>query len=163
MIKLHIAPQFGILVSQDSYGVPTVDTRRADTMALIEDGQTIVLGGLRQKKTTKDISKVPVLGDMPLIGGMFKAETESLATSELVIFITTKIIEKSRMTSDELLQYDSTHIPAPQISRTRLETGGKAPRAVTTNVTERAEQFRVEDANDIKEISDILKKLLNEQ
>jgi type IV pilus assembly protein PilQ len=145
-IKLHIAPQFGVLVSQDAFGVPTVDTRKADTMALIEDGQTIVLGGLRQKKTTKDISKVPVFGDMPLIGGLFKAETESQVTSELVIFITTKIVGKSQMTDDEIKQYDSTHIPSPQISQTRFEKVEK-----------------VEDVNQPQDISEILKKLLEKE
>jgi type IV pilus assembly protein PilQ len=163
IIKLHIAPEFGILVSQDIYGVPTVDTRRADTIALIEDGQTIVLGGLRQKKTTKDISKVPLFGDMPLVGGLFKAESESVVTSELVIFITTKIIDKSELTADERQEYDLTNITSPQISPMRLEAGRKTPKTITPTVSEKSEQIQVKDANDMKEISDILKKLLNEQ
>ncbi|MGD8501550.1 MAG: secretin N-terminal domain-containing protein [Phycisphaerales bacterium] len=99
MLRLHIVPEFGILVAQDMLGVPTVDTRRADTTTLVKDGQTIAIGGLRKRETSKDISKVPVLGDIPLVGGLFKSETESEQITELVVFITTKIV-----TSPELSQ-----------------------------------------------------------
>ena len=71
MIRLHIVPEFGILVSQDALkvligqdktgqdafqnvlGVPTVDIRRADTTAMVKDGQTIVIGGLRKREIQK--------------------------------------------------------------------------------------------------------------
>jgi hypothetical protein len=92
MLRLHIVPEFGVLVAQDMLGAPTVDTRRVDTTTLVKDGQTIAIGGLRKRQTSKDISKVPVLGDMPLVGGLFRSETESEQITELVVFITTKIV-----------------------------------------------------------------------
>ena len=73
LVKLHIAPEFSILAGQDSYGMPIVDARRADTVALIRDGQTIAIGGLRKRETSKSISKVPLLGDIPLLGNLFKS------------------------------------------------------------------------------------------
>lgn len=113
MIKLHIMPEFGVLVSQDENGVPTVDTRRADTVAMIKDGQTIAMGGLRQKETSKDISKVPLLGDIPLIGGLFKSESESEVIRELVVFITTKILAQPALSEVEKRQFEATEFVGP--------------------------------------------------
>jgi len=123
MIKLRVAPEFGVLVGENLQGAPIVDTRKADTMALVEDGQTIVLGGLRTRETTKDISKVPVFGDMPILGGLFKAETESLKTSELVIFITTKIVHKPEMTEQESRRLEESKFVMPDMKKLRLEAG----------------------------------------
>jgi len=106
MIKLHIAPEFGVLVGLDALGLPTVDTRRADTTTLIEDGQTIVLGGLRRKEHSKGVDKVPLLGDLPLIGGLFRGESESEQTKELIVFITTNIITKPMLTQAEQMRLD---------------------------------------------------------
>jgi type II secretory pathway component GspD/PulD (secretin) len=95
-------------------GAPIVDTRRADTTAMIKDGQTIAIGGLRKRNTSKDISKVPLLGDMPLVGGLFKAETESLEINELVVFITTRIMTEPALSEIERRQLKATELaPLP--------------------------------------------------
>jgi type IV pilus assembly protein PilQ len=120
MIKLHIMPEFGVLVSQDENGAPTVDTRRADTFAMIRDGQTIAMGGLRQKETSKDISKVPLLGDIPLVGGLFKAETESEITRELVVFITTKILTQPALSEVEKRQFEATDVVGPDDAKIKI-------------------------------------------
>ncbi len=121
MIRLHIVPKFGVLVSQNPNGMPTVDTRRADTTALIKDGQTIIIGGLRKRETTKDISKVPVLGDIPIVGGLFKSETESKVTRELVVFITPRIITEPVLSETEKKQLGATEFAGPSITKMRLE------------------------------------------
>jgi type IV pilus assembly protein PilQ len=131
MIRLHIVPEFGTLVSQDVLrvlvgrddfgrdafenvlGVPTIDVRRADTTAMIKDGQTIVMGGLRKKETTTDISKVPILGDIPLLGGLFKSETQAEKVNELVVFITTNIVRDPKLTNNERRQFDATQFNGP--------------------------------------------------
>jgi hypothetical protein len=111
MLRLHIAPEFSILVSQDPNGVPTVDARRADTIALVKDGQTIAIGGLRNRKISKDITKVPVLGDIPLVGGLFKSKTESNEINELVVFITPRIITNPELLATDLTDSKSIEIP----------------------------------------------------
>jgi type II secretory pathway component GspD/PulD (secretin) len=129
VIKLHVIPEFGVLVSQnaisvlrgqdnagrDMYqtvlGVPTVDTRRADTVALIKDGQTIAIGGLRKRQTSKDISKVPVIGDIPLIGNLFRSSSESVEISELVVLITPRIIGDPQVVAPELSEDGENGIP----------------------------------------------------
>jgi len=121
VIRLHIVPEFGVLVSQDPNGIPTIDTRRADTIALIKDGQTIVIGGLRKKEITKDISKVPVLGDIPIVGGLFQSETESKLTRELVVFITPRIVTEPVLSETEKKQLDATEFAGPEITKMRLE------------------------------------------
>jgi len=129
LIKLRIMPEFGILVSQNAVpaltgkddigrdiyqnvlGAPTVDTRRADTVALIRDGQTIAIGGLRKRQTSKDISKVPVLGDIPLLGNLFKSSSESVEISELVVLITPRIIGDTQVVAPELSEDGQNGIP----------------------------------------------------
>ena len=144
MIKLHIVPEFGVLVSQgavsvlttkddfgrDVYqnvsGVPTIDTRRADTTAMIKDGQTIVIGGLRKRETSRDITKVPLLGDLPFIGGLFRSETESVVTNELVVFITTRIITRPMLSDLEKKQFSQTEFASPEMTKLRLENDHEA-------------------------------------
>jgi type IV pilus assembly protein PilQ len=139
MIRLHIVPEFGVLVSQDSLrvligqdntgqdafqnvlGAPTVDIRRADTTAMVKDGQTIVIGGLRKRETTKDISKVPVLGDIPIVGGLFQSETESKVTRELVVFITPRIVTEPVLSEAEKKQLDATEFAGPETTKMRLD------------------------------------------
>jgi len=129
MIRLHIVPEFGTLVSQnavsvltgqdrlerDTYqlalGVPTVDVRQTDTMALVKNGQTIAIGGMRKRETSKDVSKVPLLGDIPLLGKLFRSKTESVSVSELVILITPRIINASGAVPAELSAHGENGIP----------------------------------------------------
>ncbi|MHC4464234.1 MAG: type II and III secretion system protein, partial [Planctomycetota bacterium] len=121
MLRLHIVPEFGVLVSQDPEGVPTVDTRRADTIALVEDGQTIAIGGLRKRQTSKDISKVPLLADLPLVGGLFVSESESVEVNELVVFITTQIVAEPVLSELERKQLEATEFARPEMTELRLE------------------------------------------
>lgn len=123
MLKLHIIPEFSALVSHNMRGAPIVDTRFADTKAMIKDGQTIVIGGLRRREVTKDIARVPVLSDMPLVGGLFVSETESVSINELIVFITTKIITESTLSESEKKLFDETVFTSPEINKTRIEKG----------------------------------------
>ncbi len=129
MIKLHIVPEFGMLVSQnavsvltrkDDYGrdvyqnalgMPTVDVRRTDTVALVRNGQTIAIGGMRKRETSKTISKVPLLGDIPLLGNLFRSKTESVSINELVILITPRIINLTEAVPAKLSEYGKNGIP----------------------------------------------------
>ncbi|HUT29113.1 MAG TPA: secretin N-terminal domain-containing protein [Sedimentisphaerales bacterium] len=123
MLRLHIVPEFGIVVGLNADGAPTTDIRRADTTAMVKDGQTVVLGGLRQKKTVRDIAKVPILGDLPLIGGLFRSETESEKINELVLFITTTIVVEPRLSEAERIQFEHTEFAGPQPKKLKIERG----------------------------------------
>jgi len=123
MLRLHIVPEFSVLVSQDLRGLPTIDNRFADTKAMIKDGQTIVIGGLRKREVTKGVSKVPVLADMPLVGGLFISETESQVINELIVFITTRIITEPALSEDEKKLLGETAFTSPEPEKTRIEKG----------------------------------------
>jgi len=134
LVRLHIVPQFSVLVSQGTIesrldelhgrpAAPVVDARRMNTKAMIKDGQTIAIGGLRRREITKDIAKVPVLGDMPLVGGLFISETESKVVNELIVFITTRIITEPALSESEKKLLDKTEFTTPVFEKTRIEKG----------------------------------------
>ena len=126
MIRLHILPSFGIVSKPGEtteagvQTVPTIDTRRVDTKALVRDGQTVVLGGLRKREVSQDISKIPVLGDIPLLGALFSDESESVETNELLIFITPSIVVEPSLSPVELEQLEDTKIPLPKKPTLRI-------------------------------------------
>ena len=95
MLRLHLMPEFNVFVERvtlSTTDIPVVDTRKVDTIALVKDGQTVVLGGMRKKDVSKEKNKIPLLGDLPLIGGLFRFEGEDTAVTELIVFITPRIV-----------------------------------------------------------------------
>jgi type IV pilus assembly protein PilQ len=101
----HITPDnriiLDLVVTQDTRGdtvststgnAVAIDTQEISTQVLVANGETIVLGGIFQQTSTNDVTKVPLLGDLPLFGNLFKNSTEVLEKRELLIFVTPKII-----------------------------------------------------------------------
>jgi type IV pilus assembly protein PilQ len=72
--------------------VPSIDTRTITTQVLVNNGETVVLGGVYEIETLESETKVPLLGDIPVIGALFRSTTRSEDKSELLIFVTPKII-----------------------------------------------------------------------
>lgn len=73
-------------------GEPGITTRAVKTQAMIEDGGTLVVGGIYQEQMSNNISKVPVLGDIPVLGNLFKSRSRSHTRNELLFFITPRIM-----------------------------------------------------------------------
>lgn len=125
MLRLHILPEFGInvgTVQVSNSPVPIVDTRKVDTIALVRDGQTVVLGGMRKKDVSKQINKIPLLGDLPLLGGLFRFEGEDTAVTELIVFITPRIILQEPVLSlVEQQAFEETNFSRPKPDSTRAE------------------------------------------
>jgi len=69
-------------------------TRSSQSRVAVKDGQTIVIGGLMQDKDTKSVSKVPLIGDIPLIGELFKRTRTEKEKTELLIFLTPQVATK---------------------------------------------------------------------
>jgi type II secretory pathway component HofQ len=74
-------------------GAPGVDTRSADTTVMTRDGETTVIGGLIYDNTSDTVYKVPVFGDIPLLGWFFKKKVNIRQRVELLIFVTPRIVE----------------------------------------------------------------------
>jgi type IV pilus assembly protein PilQ len=124
MVRMRIIPEFGVVIGQvqvSSSDVPIVDTRKVDTIALVQDGHAVVLGGLRKKDTTRQINKVPLLGDIPILGTLFKFEGESTVITELVVFITPKIIAEPVLSQQEQEAFDVTIFDGPKSNNTKAE------------------------------------------
>ena len=104
LVEMMVSPQIsqldpgpGIPISASANGsgvisAPIIDIRSADTVAVTPDGQTVVIGGLMQNTKTETITKIPLLGDIPLVGNLFKRTQLSDAKSELIIFLTPHIV-----------------------------------------------------------------------
>ena len=107
MLELEVTPQItpdnriimDLLVSQDSVGSiisggePSIDVTRVETQALVGDGQTLVLGGIFQTEEVNGTKKVPLLGDIPYLGKLFRNDLRNIEKREILIFITPKIID----------------------------------------------------------------------
>jgi type IV pilus assembly protein PilQ len=104
-IRLQVTPQItpegnvilDVDVNKDSVGRSTsagfaIDTKHVKTTALVENGGTVVLGGLFQQNDSNVVDKVPFLGDIPFLGNLFKSTTKLSTRTELLIFITPRII-----------------------------------------------------------------------
>ncbi|MEA3587710.1 general secretion pathway protein GspD [Pseudidiomarina sp. 1APP75-27a] len=76
-------------------GNPSIFERAIQTEVVAQSGQTILLGGLISENTSSGDSKVPLMGDIPILGNLFKSEKESKEKTELVIFITARIVERT--------------------------------------------------------------------
>ena len=95
-----------LLVTKDSVGkivaterggaVPSIDTRRIETEVLVQDGQTLVLGGIRETENADTQSSVPFLGSIPGLGRLFRSSINSSNETELLVFVTPTIIEPKR-------------------------------------------------------------------
>ena len=82
-------------VGQVFFGVPSIDTQKINTQVLVSNGETAVLGGIYEQTERNDVSKVPFFGDLPVIGNAFKRRTKQDDKTELLIFITPKIMDES--------------------------------------------------------------------
>lgn len=84
--------------------VPIVSTSEADTTVMVKDGTTLIIGGLMKNTDTENIAKVPILGDVPVVGGLFRSKGISKEKTELVIFLTPHIVTGD-VSSAETAQY----------------------------------------------------------
>lgn len=112
VLSLRVKPQItpdnhiimDITVHKDSRGalvllagsqVPAIDTKQVSTQVLVDNGETIVLGGVYEQTTSNTSQRVPFLGDLPYIGFLFKQEIKLNNKNELLIFVTPKILEEN--------------------------------------------------------------------
>lgn len=93
--------QMDLNVKQDTVGAtltpglePSIDTREVNTSLLVENGQTVVLGGIFQEERNFDSQKVPLLGDLPVVGTLFRRRATSDEKRELLIFVTPTILDE---------------------------------------------------------------------
>ena len=92
-VKLDINPVVSF-PSGFKNGVPILSVRESKTVANVRDKQTLVIGGIISEKQRDSIAKVPILGDIPLIGALFRSKSKGKERTELMIFVTPTIHKK---------------------------------------------------------------------
>lgn len=112
VLSLAVTPQItpddrvvmDLKVNKDSVGgiysgVPSINTRSVQTQVLVNNGDTVVLGGIYETSSAEGETKVPLLGDIPILGYLFRSTSKSDTKSELLIFVTPKILSESLASS----------------------------------------------------------------
>jgi len=97
-VEMIVSPEISSLTDQtvtiaNGVSVPVIAKRSADTVVVTPDGQPVIIGGLMQNNKTGTDYKIPLLGDIPLLGNLFKRRTKSNSKTELLIFLTPHIVQ----------------------------------------------------------------------
>jgi general secretion pathway protein D len=98
MVEMIVSPQISSIDSSTSIPIsatanaPVINVRSADTVAVTPDGQTVIIGGLMSDTKAANETKIPVLGDIPLLGNLFKRKQKTGTKTELLIFLTPHIV-----------------------------------------------------------------------
>ncbi|HLH52875.1 MAG TPA: hypothetical protein VKY92_04595 [Verrucomicrobiae bacterium] len=99
LVEMMVSPQISSIDPNISIPIssgvnaPVIDVRSADTVAVTADGQTVIIGGLMETDKSQTDTKIPVLGDIPLLGNLFKRKQKSDTKTELLIFLTPHIVQ----------------------------------------------------------------------
>jgi general secretion pathway protein D len=111
LVQMYVAPEISTLTGdtvsiQAGVNAPVIAKRSAETNVVVPDGMTVVIGGLMETNKTESTKKIPLLGDIPLIGFAFKRTIKSKVKTELLIFLTPHVIARTsglqRMAADEV-------------------------------------------------------------
>jgi pilus assembly protein CpaC len=96
-IRLHVVPEvssldFGDGLVFQGITIPGLDTRKVDTEVELESGQSFAIAGLLDQRVTEALSKVPGIGDIPILGKLFQSKTHTPTNSELLVIVTPEIV-----------------------------------------------------------------------
>lgn len=97
-VEMIVSPEISSLTDQtvpiaNGVSVPVIAKRAADTVVVTPDGHPVIIGGMMQNNKTSNESKIPLLGDIPLIGNLFKRQARNNTKTELLIFLTPHIVQ----------------------------------------------------------------------
>lgn len=97
-VSLEVAPEISTLTGETieisaNANAPVIAKRSAETGVVVPDGSTVVIGGLMEDNVTKTTRKVPILGDIPLLGAAFRRKIDEKSKTELLIFLTPHVVE----------------------------------------------------------------------
>lgn len=121
-IRLTVSPEQSVDTGRTGVDsdntTPIIDIRRANTTLLMDDDQVAVLGGLRRRNRKNSIDKIPLLGDLPLIGFLFSNDKIEIEHTELVVFLSPHIHKGEPLTEREMEQFtELKNSPAPEFQK----------------------------------------------
>ena len=96
-IRLQVAPEVSSLdfangITISGFTIPGIDTRKVKTEVELSEGQSFVIGGLLDNRETKNFSKIPFLGDIPVLGKFFQSQSKTRTNTELIVIVTPEIV-----------------------------------------------------------------------
>ena len=138
-ISLRVRPEVSEIssagaVTLDKFTIPALTTRRAETTLELGSGQSMMIAGLLSNTRDNSIEKAPWLGDLPLIGALFRSNAFKRKETELVIIITPYLVKPVNSPSDIALPTDGERAPnnAERVLLGRISAGSSQPRPVPT-------------------------------
>lgn len=118
-LRLHVAPEVSALdftnaLTLSGFTVPAISTRRAETEIELKDGQSFGIAGLLDRRATTQLSKVPGIGDIPILGELFRSRSINKTNTELLVFVTPRIVDP--------VHVDTPPPPMPKVPVPFLDT-----------------------------------------
>jgi type IV pilus assembly protein PilQ len=104
-IVMEVKPKQSVDTGVTISEVPVVDTREATTTLLLDDGQIVVMGGLRRQETKLSRDQIPLLGDLPLIGWLFASDRKIVMNSELLVLISPHVYKGEKPSDEAMAKY----------------------------------------------------------
>jgi type II secretory pathway component GspD/PulD (secretin) len=108
-IFLTVSSEQSVKTGDSADGIPVTDSRKIDTSLLLKDGETVVIGGLRREEKTRQVSQIPLLGDLPLIGFLFKSTTVGKSKSELVVLLSPQLSRGGPVPTEAAARIENVH------------------------------------------------------
>src|SRR6202043_1624136 len=96
-IRLQVAPEVSSLdfangLTISGFTIPSLDTRKVKTEVELSDGQSFAIGGLLDNRETKNFSKIPFIGDIPVLGKFFQSISKTRTNTELIVIVTPEVV-----------------------------------------------------------------------
>jgi len=104
LIFLNVNSEQNVVVGESITEVPIIDTRNTKSEVLLKDGQVVIIGGLRRKEFTKQVNQIPILGDLPLIGFLFKYTNTVVNNTELIVFLSPHIYTEGEPIPEDAME-----------------------------------------------------------
>ncbi len=122
-IRLKIAPEVSTLdftnaVTISGFEVPALSTRRAETDVVLKNGQSFGIAGLLDRRTTIELSKVPGIGDIPILGELFKSRSVNKTNTDLLVLVTPTIVD----TATEPMMAPTPTVPVPSLEEKQFDS-----------------------------------------
>ncbi|WP_292496079.1 type II secretion system secretin GspD [Mesorhizobium sp.] len=124
-VLLDITQEVSNVVKTTTSGIdsPTIQQRRLQTKVIVNDGESIALGGLIQERNSLDRGQVPIVGDIPIFGNLFKNKTDKIERTELVIFIRPRVVRNASEAREVTAEFrDKLQLDSPLTLRRKGKT-----------------------------------------
>ena len=133
-IKMMVQVEDGNLTGRQVDQIPVVERSTINTQALINEGESLLIGGMVRESQSSGVDKVPGLGDVPLVGNLFKTRTNSSARIERMFLITPRLAGNRPATTGAMLRANATPPAAPGAAPVAVQTAAPAPAPVAAPV-----------------------------